>query len=365
MKVTMKILFLIPYPLEEAPSQRFRFEQYFSSLKSAGNTLVVQSFLNSKNGRIFFSPGKKLKKITAIVAGFVKRFLILFQISSHDYIFVHREITPVGPPVFEWIICKVLRKKIIYDFDDSIWLTDKNNESRIERIIRWRDKVKLICEWSYKVSAGNEYLCAYAKKFNKRTVHNPTTINTETVHNQDFYRAISDASMKKNIVIGWTGSHSTLKYLLDIEQVLQELEVQFPQLEFWIIADRPSQLKLTRIFFKSWTIETEISDLAQIDIGIMPLPDDEWAKGKCGFKALQYMSLNIPSVVSPVGVNKNIIDHGINGFLASTQEEWKVALIQLIENVDLRKRMGDEARKKIIASYSVVTNTPVFLGLFK
>jgi glycosyltransferase involved in cell wall biosynthesis len=168
-----------------------------------------------------------------------------------------------------------------------------------------------------------------------------------------------------NVVIGWTGSHSTLKYLRLLQPVLQKLENQFDQVSFLVIADQQPQLRLSRLDFIKWNPITEIEDLLKIDIGIMPLPDDEWSKGKCGFKALQYMALEIPAVISPVGVNIEIISEGIEGFLCRTDEEWLVVLGKLIQDATLREALGKRGRKKIIDSYSVSSNTSNFLSLFE
>ena len=113
-------------------------------------------------------------------------------------IFIHREVAPVGPPVFEWIISKIFKKKIIYDFDDAIWLTDRKDESWILETLKWRSKIQSICRWSYKVSCGNEYLCDYARQFNERVFYNPTTIDTGNLHNPSLYKIDS----KDKIIIG-------------------------------------------------------------------------------------------------------------------------------------------------------------------
>src|SRR5260370_26734022 len=140
----MKILFLVPYPIGESPSQRFRFEQYFTLLSKKRIQYKVKSFLNSGNWRILYQSGNFFLKIGAIAEGFLNRLTALFTISSYNFVFIHRELAPIGPPVFEWIIAKVFRKKIIYDFDDAIWLTDKK-ESWIERTIRGRGKIPSLC----------------------------------------------------------------------------------------------------------------------------------------------------------------------------------------------------------------------------
>jgi len=356
-----KILFLVPYPVGESPSQRFRFEQYFQILKENGFEFRIQSFLTSKNWRIFYEKGKGLNKSLTMVNGFTRRFLILFHIPFYNFIFIHRELCPVGPPVFEWIISHVFLKKIIYDFDDAIWLTDNQNESWLTGVIRWRSKVSSICRWAYKVSCGNDYLQAYAAQFTSHAVYNPTTIETEHWHNPTRFPASEN---KTQIRIGWTGSHSTLKYLNEIEPLLLRVNRDYPTVSFVVIANRKPELSVPTIEFIPWNEQTEITDLLSIDIGLMPLPDDEWTKGKCGFKALQYMALQIPCIASPVGVNIKIIQHGVNGFLCRQEDGWFETLATLIENKLLRERIGMEGRKTVVNRYSVFSNTPVFLSLF-
>ena len=357
-----KVFFLIPYPLKESPSQRFRFEQYFHLLKQKGFQCSVQSFLNSHNWQIFFKSGKVMHKIWALIAGFIKRFLALFYAPFCDFIFIHREVTPIGPPVFEWIITRIFRKKIIYDFDDAIWLTDRNDDSLWMRFAKGRNKVRYICKCSYKVSCGNEYLAAYARNYNTNVIVNPTTIDTTLVHNPELHK--NDKHVQGRVVIGWTGSHSTLKYLLEAESVLRNIETRFPQVQIVVIADRKPDLKLKTLHFSPWNANSEVEDLLKFDIGIMPLPNDPWTKGKCGFKALQYMALKIPALASPVGVNTIIIDNGVNGFLCNSSEEWEAALTELIENESLRKRMGELGRSKVLQRYSVESNSATFLSLF-
>lgn len=360
--MSKKVLFLVPYPLDEAPSQRFRFEQYFQFLSQNGIQYSVQSFLSKENGQLFFRPGYLTAKTWVLLSGMFKRLISLSTVAKYDFIFIHREVTPLGPPVFEWVLAKVFRKRIIYDFDDAIWLTDRDHESWILRSLKWRSKVESICRWSFKVSCGNEYLCDFAREFNNQVVLNPTTIDTQNRHNPDLFELSPTIGTK--IVIGWTGSHSTLKYLKEIESVLQKVEVEFPNIQIQVIADQKPSLNLKSLVYVPWREKTEIQDLVKFDIGIMPLPDHEWAKGKCGFKALQYMALRIPAIASPVGVNTMIIDDGVSGFLCTSAEQWGHALSTLIRDNISRTRMGEHGRKKVIDRYSVVSNSSNFLSLF-
>lgn len=357
-----KIIFLIPYPTKTAPSQRFRFEQYLTLLRDQGFKLEIHTFLNSQAWKIFYKPDHILEKLIALIKGFVRRLFILFRVSSFDFIFIHREATPVGPPVFEWIIAVLLRKRIIYDFDDAIWLTDNLHEPLIFRMIKWRGKVPHICRLSYKISCGNNFLCAYARRYNDMVILNPTTIDSQNLHLPSARQAIPN---DKTIYIGWTGSHSTLKYLNLIENVLNRLQNSFKNVYLIVIADQKPELNLPRMIFLPWNITTEIEDLQRIDIGVMPLYEDDWEKGKCGFKALQYMALEIPSVISPVGMNKDLVVNGKNGFLADTEEEWYEFLRLLIVDENLRLKIGRTGREKVISDFSVQSNSLTFLSLFE
>lgn len=356
-----KIVFIVPYPFDQAPGQRFRYEQYLATLKQRGFGIEIHSFLSEKAYSSFYESNKLLQKIGGITTGFLKRIYLLFNLKNTEFIFIYREATPLGPPFFEFIVTKWLKKKIIYDFDDAIWITDNSSESKLLQYFKWRNKISKICRWSYKVSAGNEYLCKFARHHNNNVTLNPTTIATNSL-NEIFAR---DKVSSKEILVGWTGSHSTLKYLLDIEDALQCIEEKYENVKFLIIANKASTIKLKRIEFLPWRKETELSDLGKIDIGIMPLPNDEWTKGKCGFKALQYMAMGIPAVASPIGVNTTIINHNENGFLASTSDEWINFLSLLIESSEMRSKLGKAGKQFVINHYSVSSNTSNFLSLFE
>jgi glycosyltransferase involved in cell wall biosynthesis len=354
----MKILFIVPYPHGEAPSQRFRFEQYYSALSKAGHEYEIAPFLDDKTWQILYKPGHKLAKVMGILGGFMRRKLLMFRVRKFDYVFLHREATPIGPPIFEWFMAKVLGAKIIYDFDDAIWLSNTSEHNKIAAGLKWHHKVDSICKWAYKVSCGNEYLCDHARQFNTNVVLNPTTIDTEHHHNQ-----IKNQHANK-VVIGWTGTHSTVEYLNELVPVLQKLEQEL-DFEFRVISNREPDFALQSMVYVPWQKDTEIADLLQFNFGVMPLTDDKWAKGKCGFKALQYMSLGMPAVVSPVGVNTKIVTEGVDGFLCSTPETWETALRKLITDEALRVQMGAAARQKIEGQFSVLANSGNFLSLFE
>lgn len=357
----MKILFLVPYPIGESPSQRFRFEQYFELLKQNGIEYSVESFWSLAAWKILYKPGQTLNKMVWLKIGFWTRFWHILKSLSYDWVFIHRECAPLGPPVFEFILAKVLRKKIIYDFDDAIWLPNTSEENKLAGWLKFHGKVKWICRWSYRVSCGNEWLANYAKQFNPRLVVNPTTIDTDKLHNPNLF-----PSRKPNekIVIGWTGTHSTLMYLTPLIPVLQVLEKNYPVC-IRIISNKNPHLPLQSFEFIPWSKETEMQDLLSFDIGLMPLTEDAWSSGKCGFKALQYMALQIPCLASPVGVNTSIIQHGVSGFLCSNEVEWLKTLEALVQQPELRKNIGVAGRQTVVDRFSVSSNTSVFFSLTK
>ena len=355
----MRILFLVPYPPGRAPSQRFRFEQYLDALLAAGHTYYLAPFISVATWNILYQPGWAGAKALGILSGFARRLALLFRVPRYDFVFVHREAAPVGPPVFEWTISKMLGKKLIYDFDDAIWLANTSEANKIAAGVKWHHKVADICRWAHKNSCGNAYLADYARQFNPYAVVNPTTIDTVHLHNQ-----VRDQAAPGRLVIGWTGTHSTLKYLDQVVPVLAKLEAEGLDFEFRVISNQPPALPLRSLMFLPWRKDTEIADLLGFHVGLMPLEDDLWAKGKCAFKALQYMALGIPALVSPVGMNTEVVQHGQNGFVCATPAEWEASLRQLLADAGLRQRLGTAARATIEQRYSVRANTPNFLALF-
>ncbi len=351
---------MVPYPKSEAPSQRFRFEQYFSFLLNNDIQVKFNSFYNySLWIKIYDPESSSIDKFFGVIRGYLRRVRVLFICHQFEFIFIHREITPFGPAIFEWILSRIFNNKIIYDLDDAIWLKDNKSENRIFTFLKNRSKVNRILKLSYKVSCCNNYLASYCKRYNKNVILNPTTIDTN-YHIPKKKRA----SMSNKIVIGWTGTHTTLKYLDLVVPILQELGLESDFI-FMVIANQNPELKLNNYIFVPWNKSTEIADLQKIDIGVMPLYDNEWEHGKCGFKALQFMALEIPVLVSPVGVNNIIVDHGINGFHCAVDSDWKKFLLELISSLEKRIKMGKNGRKYIVKNYSVDSNADNFLSLFK
>ncbi len=355
MKKSLHIL--APYPQGEAPSQRFRFEQYLSDWEQAGYTIHFHSFHTKRSWKRLYQPGKIPLKIADICWNFLRMWGILFRLIPAKNIFMHREMAHMGPPIFEWILAKVFRKKYVYDFDDAIWIPNYSAANARFQQLKCYWKIPYLIKWAHRVQGGNAYLVNYAKQFNPNCSVVPTTIDTEHLHN----RLVNHDNEK--VIIGWTGTHSTMHYLEPLFPILMKLEKEF-NFEFHVISNKPLKTTIHSMRYIEWNANTEISDLSQFHIGLMPLEKDQWSEGKCGFKALQYMALGAVAIVSPVGVNETIVQHAKNGWIAGNTEEWENGLRQLLTDPEKRKLLGLEARKSIIDHWSVLAWKTHYLNLF-
>lgn len=343
------------YP-DRAPNQRFRIEQYVQFLKDKGVHLEFSYLLGPQEDKLFYAPGNFFSKLGIVLRSWKKRKQDVRRAKNFDAVLIIRESIFIGPALFE----KRLKKsgvKIIYDFDDAIWKLDVSRSNRWFGFLKFPAKTASIIRLADVVMAGNQYLADYALRYNKNVHIVPTTVDTD-----QFTGAEHQA--KSPVVIGWSGSLTTIKHFDLALPVLRKIREKYGrEVSFKVIghhAFRNEELDITGV---AWTKASEVPELRDIHIGIMPLPDDEWAKGKCGLKGLVYMSLGIPTVMSPVGVNSEIIRHGQNGFLPKTAEEWLEVLSQLIDNPELRKSIGEAGRKTAVERYSVLSQRERYLKI--
>ncbi len=349
-----KLLIVAPYPFGKAPSQRFRFEQYLSTLTAQGVAWKMASFWSARHWPAIYRKGALGLKICATVEGFVRRFALLFSLRRyHTTVLIHREATPVGPPWWEYIAAKWFGKRLVFDFDDAVWLPN-NSEANALLVgkLKAHGKTARIIALSDRVMAGNAFLANYASQWCTNVMVVPTTIDTSHHHNR-----VKIHGSEAIPVVGWTGSHSTTRQLIPLFPLLTKLHEK-QAFSLLVISDEAPHGLPPFATFVPWNKDTEIEDLLRMDVGIMPLYDTDWERGKCGFKALQYMALGIPAVVSAVGVNTEIVAHRVAGFVCEAMpvpaaETWTTVLPELLNNAALRTSMGAEARKRIEAAYSV------------
>jgi glycosyltransferase involved in cell wall biosynthesis len=354
-----KVLFIASHRKNRAPGQRFRFEQYFEFLSNNNFLCELSYIISNYDDKVLYVKGKYLQKIIIIIMCFWKRYKEKFKVKSYDIIFIFREALMTRSIYFE----KKYRKtnaKIIFDFDDSIWLPNVSDANKKFSWLKNPSKTAKIIELSDMVFAGNQYLADYAFQFNKNIKIIPTTIDT------DEYQPLGQKGKNGIICIGWSGSITTIKHFEYAVPFLLKLKKKYKEkICFKVIGDATYKNDELCIKGISWEKEEEIKELSTIDIGIMPLPDDDWARGKCGLKGLQYMSLEIPTVISPVGVNTEIIQDGVNGFLASTEEEWVNKISLLIDSPLLREQLGNNGRKTVLEKYSFHSYKQRYLDYFE
>ena len=352
-----KVLILCLHRPDRSPSQRYRFEQYLDFLSRNGFSFDFSYLLNAKDDKVYYSPGNLSWKFRILLNSILKRTRQVFASKRYDLVFVQREAFMLGTAFFE----KAIGKKVpmIFDFDDAIWMQTVSEANKKLGFLKDASKTAKIIEASSLVIAGNRFLADYAGQFNPRVEIIPTTIDMRTYN-------VSSGSSEGPVCIGWTGSFSTIEHFSTAIPALVDVQKKYgSRVRFEIIGDENYYCEELKVKGKAWRAATEVKDVAEFDMGIMPLPDTEWAKGKCGLKGLQYMALGIPALLSPVGVNTEIIQHGVNGFLPATKEDWVRDLSYLIEDVELRKKVGAAGKRTVEEQYSVSAWENKYLELFQ
>ncbi len=338
----MKILFLALGD-ETVPSSRTRVFQYLPHLKRNNYICKVVMFTRQDLA------GKKIEFFHKIFA----LCKLLIQSFFYDIIVIQK----VMLPGIYLTLLKSYGKKIVFDFDDAIYISPEAGKTegreRLSRnTINFRKTVQL-CDL---VVLENNYTKEYVKSID---TNKPVLKITGPIDTERYYPA--DKAGKDTVVIGWIGSGTTTVYLEPLFSVFRKITEEHPNVRFHIIGAAPLALPDLPVKQIEWNLKTEVRELQEFDIGIMPLLDDEWARGKGGYKLLQYMALGIPSIASPVGINKEMIKEGINGFLARQESEWQEKLLLLIDNAQIRKVMGLNARRTAEEEYSFFAAVPTLI----
>jgi glycosyltransferase involved in cell wall biosynthesis len=357
MTKNLRFLFITPHPIEGS-SSRFRVYHYLSHLRELRAYCQVRPFMSPRFYKIAYQSGKLHLKLILFIIDTVNRFWDLIKSTKYDIIVIHREAFPFGPPIFEILASKIFKRPVIYDFDDSIFLPQTSKANRAISFLKYPKKVSQIIKLSQQVIVGNDFLKEYAVGFNNNITVIPTPLDTEK------YKSFISPE-KNGVVIGWIGSHSTAEYLLELKDVFQKLKKENSSIIIRLIGAEKYEEQLPGTDCRTWKLEEEINELNSFDIGLMPMPDNHWTKGKCAFKLLLYMSLGIPAICSPVGMNKEVIQEGENGFFASSTEEWFEKIQLLIKNPGLRKKIGLKGRKTVEEKYSVNLWAPVFVEVLE
>jgi glycosyltransferase involved in cell wall biosynthesis len=346
--VTIRLTALAKYD-RQAASTRQRLLQFVPALSAAGIDVDYQPLLGNDYVASLATGGSY--SIAAVTGAYWKRLRRVAFGPLGDVVWVYAELFPYLPAMFERLLARRSRP-IVYDLDDAFFLPYDEHPNPLLRAILGGKLEPLLLSASA-CTCGNRYLADYASRFCPNSIVLPTVVDTF------IYRPVEQSRDGRPPVIGWIGSPSTWAYVRPLLPVLREICREIGS-SFLVVgagaaaeADRFPGMEL-----HDWSESREIADIQSMDIGIMPVPDDKWARGKSGYKLIQYMACGLPVVASPVGVNREIVRTGENGFLATTQSDWRMALARLSGDAELRRRMGECGRERAVADYSLAVHAP-------
>ena len=359
----MKVLGLASYPIDAAAT-RFRLAQFVEPLSERGIDLEISSFLTSDQFRIHYSAGGFAAKAIGLIPSILRRIAQIFETRRYDAIIVQREAMFFGPAMFEWLMQKIGSRPMILDLDDATYVSYLSpSYGRTGTFFKFFGKTNNLIDRAELVICGNRFIAEYCEKRGARTVVIPTIADLEVFH------PVEKANNPP--VIGWIGTHSTFPFLEHILPVLQSLAAKHRFVLKVVGAGRKGfSLPNVDIINSEWSLESEVADFQSLDIGLYPIAvsdsaNEEWLKGKSGFKAIQYLAVGIPFVMSPVGVCAEIGEAGTTHFEAVTQEDWFGALERLLNDAALRNRMGEAGRQHALKSYGVSMHADALANAIK
>ena len=358
----IRVLALSPIP-EEGAGCRFRIAQFIPYLRSVGVEVTLRSLFDDAFFHLVYKPGHYLRKAVTF-AGLSLQYLgSLRDAARFDVILIYREMFPIGPAVVESLLARRRGPPVVFDFDDAIFLSSVSDANRFVRALKTPAKVATIIRHSDHVIAGNDYLAAYARRFSDAVTVIPTCVDTTRfVPAPD---AFSDNGATRELIVGWIGSPTTASYVRGLTTVLQRVRQHHP---FVLrVSGAAERLEIPGVETEQppWALDREVQLFNTCDVGVYPLADDEWSRGKCGFKAIEFMACGVPVVAAALGVNREIIEDGVNGFLASTEDEWVEKVGRLLANPALRRRFGEAGRRTIEARYSLRVHAPTLAATLR
>jgi glycosyltransferase involved in cell wall biosynthesis len=346
----VKILFVTQYGVLAA-SSRTRVFHYLPHLEAAGYQCDVLTVLPDRriSGSQILVTRQLVRKFLYYVWAFWRTFICgvraLLTAHSYDLLFVQKVIFP---PFVRWLF-RLNETPIIYDFDDAIFTTEVRERNWLAQRKHNRNSagVPAMLRLAQLALVENEYTASFAHNYCPHVAIITGPIDTCR------YSSGTERVKRGEVVLGWIGSSSTLPYLEMIRPALEEIGRRLGHVRLHVVGAVDMELQHMPVVSKAWSLEEEVEDLRNFDIGLMPMPDDPWTRGKGGYKLLQYMAVALPVITSPVGINRQIVDHGENGFWAETAEQWQEKIEHLVADAELRRHMGRAGRKKMERVYSL------------
>jgi glycosyltransferase involved in cell wall biosynthesis len=356
----IRVLALATYPYEAAAS-RYRIIQYESPLRARGIDLVFRPFLDGRTFATLYD--RKRIAINAVRLAFhvARRVGDLFRAFRADVVFVQREALLFGPPVFEFIVARLLHRPMVLDLDDATYLPARSVAfGRLAELVKARWKTDAIIRWSRSVVCGNEAIAQHVRAAGVEAVVLKTIVNLHS------FRARPPGDRPGLPVVGWVGSHSTWQYVAPLLPTLARVARDYP-FTLRIVGAGPVSIEEPGLATVSapWSLEREPADFASLDIGLYPLAEDDWAAAKSGLKAIQYMSVGVPFVVTPVGICATLGETGRTHLEARTHDDWFQALSELLSDTDRRRTMGRAGRQYAMANFSLELQADVLADVLR
>ncbi len=350
MTARLKVIALASYPAEAAGT-RYRVQQFVGPLAKRGITMTVHPFFDAEGFARLYQRKAWPKTLLGLLKASAGRVKDLARSQRADVIFVQREAMMFGPPIFEWLSARVMRRPMVLDLDDATYVSYTSpTYGRVGNALKWFSKTDDLIRWAEIVICGNNSIAGYVSAKNTRAIVLPTIVDT------DKFRPRDEPHDDAPVVLGWIGTHSTFPYLETLFPVIQKLAARH-QITLRIIGAGKDNIVVSGVQLQNlpWALEREVRDFQSFDIGLYPIDEKlypGWASGKSGFKAIQYMAVGIPYVATPLGATEEIGEPGVTHLLARTPDEWYVALEQLIENRQRRRAMGTAGREHVLKHYA-------------
>lgn len=349
-----RILFL-PWDEPQNASARCRIFELARWLRARGWNVQVRAPVGGPIGRALASPGpvRRIRRILHRALQLPFRLVHLAGVASYDVVVMQRELFPYGPP---WMERRLFRsaRAVIFDLDDALHLPPAHFHDRAHRLHDFA-KATEIARRARAVVVSIAALEEWARGISGEVVRIPTAVDTERFHPLEAGEpSHGQRADDTTLVVGWTGTAGNLSHLESIRPALAAASREVPFV-LRIVGESPpaEEWREPRTEFVRWSLDEEAREVARFDVGLMPLIDSEYARAKAGYKALVYMACGVPALISPVGTNREILTDGTEGFFASTEEEWRARLVQLLRDPALRRRMGPAARARVVAERSI------------
>jgi len=353
----VRVLALPALP-EYAAATRYRITQYVPLLAELGIRADVRPFLTNRTFAGLYDRAHAVRTALGMLAGAGRRVIDAARLGSYDLVWVQTQAALIGPPIVEWFAHR--RCALVLDLDDPTYIERPSHVfGAFASMLKGRGKADRIIGSCDHAVCGNPTVAAYIGGKGVPTTVLPTLVDTERFTPRS-------GRPPGEIVLGWMGTHSTFEYLLTLLPVFRRLAA-LHRFRLRVIGSGRADLRVDglEVEMRPWGLEREVDDLQSFDVAVYPIASDEWAQGKSGFKAIQYLSCGIPYVASPVGIVASIGTPGVTHLEARTGDEWFDGLSRLLTDAALRDRMGTAGRRYAVEQYSTRQTAATLAGVFR